>query len=233
MLPNVGRVTGIPDRRGRPDLLKSLRLNHLADLLHGLGWRRVVLARRVVAGLLVLAALVLAVSAPSAASGTTPVVVASRELAPGSTVATADVEVRGWPPELVPVGALTSVAQVDGRVLAGAASTGEVLTAMRLAGPELARKATGGHDAVSVPIRLADGDVAGLLVPGRLVDVVTVGERSDQPTVLAAGAVVLTVLPAEAKSTARGRLVLVAVPRATATKLAAAILNQEVTITLR
>lgn len=133
----------------------------------------------------------------------------------------------------MPVGALTSVAQVDGRVLAGAASSGEALTAVRLAGPELAKKATGGQDAASVPIRLADADVAGLLVPGRLVDVVTVGERTDQPTVLAAAAVVLTVLPAEAKATSRGRLVLVAVPRSVATKLAAAILSQEVTITLR
>ena len=84
-----------------------------------------------------------------------------------------------------------------------------------------------------MPIRLADAEVAGLLSPGRLVDVVTVGQRSDQPTVLAAAAMVLTVLPAEAKPAARGRLVLIAVPRAAASKVAAATLSQEVTVTLR
>ncbi len=205
----------------------------MAELGRGLGWRRTVLARRVVAGLLVLTALVLAVRGPGAVSSAAPVVVAVRELAPGSTVHAADVQVRAWPPELIPAGALTTLAEVDGRVLAGAANTGEPLTTVRLAGPELAKRASPGFDAAGVPIRLADADVAALLAPGRLVDVVTAGARSDQPTVLVSAAVVLTVLPAEAKPGGRGRLVLVAVPRAVAPKLAAATLSQEVTITLR
>lgn len=219
------------DRTGR-STLAALLPDRLAGLSGGLGWRRIVLARRVVAGLLVLAAVVLAVRAPPEAAGGTPVVVAARELASGATVRPADVALRHWPAELVPTGALGAVEQVEGRVLAGAASFGEPLTSVRFAGSEGGRVA-GGRDTASVPIRLADADVAGLLSPGRLVDVVTVGQRSDQPTVLAAAAMVLTVLPAEAKPAARGRLVLIAVPRAAASKVAAATLSQEVTVTLR
>lgn len=220
------------DHTGRRGTLATFLPDRLAGLSGGLGWRRTVLVRRVMAGLLVLAAIVLAVRAPPEAVGGTPVVVAVHELASGVTVRPGDVAVRRWPAELVPTGALGAVEQVEGRVMAGAASFGEPLTSVRFAGAEGGRVA-GGRDTASVPIRLADADVAGLLSPGRLVDVVTVGQRSDQPTVLAAAAMVLTVLPAEAKPAGRGRLVLIAVPRAAASKVAAATLSQEVTVTLR
>jgi Flp pilus assembly protein CpaB len=205
----------------------------LARVADEWGWRRTVLARRVAAGLLVLAAVVLAIRAPTGAQQTVAVVVAAHDLPSGATVRPGDVEVRRWPAELLPAGALRALTEVEGRVLAGAANLGEPFTAVRLATPELAGGATGARDAASVPIRLADADVAALLSPGRLVDVVTLGQHADQPTVLAAGAVVLTVLPADVRSGGRGRLVLVAVPRAAASKLAAATLSQEVTVTLR
>lgn len=230
--PSFNRVSDTRERRPAAPLA-WLRFERWGELARGLGWRRAVLARRVLAGLLVVAALVLVVRAPSVASRTTSVLVAVHELAPGSTIRAADVQVRPWPPELVPAGALSTLAEADGRVLAGAANAGEPLTSVRLAGSELAKRASPGYDAVSVPIRLADADVAALLAPGRLVDVVAAGTRSDQPTVLASAAVVLAVLPADTKAGGRGRLALVAVPRAVATKLAAATLSQDVTITLR
>ncbi len=213
--------------------LGPLLPDRVSTLLRGPGWRRTVLARRWLAGLLVLASVVLAVRGPDASGGGAPVLVAVRELAPGATLGPADLAVRQWPGYLVPVGALTTSAEAEGRVLAGAVNAGEPLTAPRLTGPELARRATGGPDAASVPIRLSDAGVAALLSPGRLVDVVTIGERSDQPSVLAAAAVVLTVLPAEVKPAGQGRLVVVAVPRPAAARLAAATLAKEVTVTLR
>lgn len=185
------------------------------------------------AGLLALAAVVLAVRGQVGSAGSVPVLVAARDLPPGSVLTLADIRVARWPPELVPAGALTSASDADGRVIAGAANRGEPLTPTRLAGPELARRATGTSDATSVPIRLTDAGVAGLLGPGRQVDVVALGERTDQPTVLATGATVLTVLPPDQKPGVQGRLVLVAVPRAVATRLAAATLAREVTVTLR
>jgi pilus assembly protein CpaB len=205
----------------------------LAALVHGIGRRRVALARRWLAGLLALAAVVVAVRGELAGPGDVEVLVAARDLAPGTTLAAADLRTDRWPAALVPSGALGVPSQAEGRVLAGAANLGEPLTAPRLAGPELARRATGTADAAGVPIRLADAGVAGLLGPGRQVDVVTLGERADQPTVLATGATVLAVLPAEQRPGAQGRLVLVAVPRSAATRLAAATLAKEVTVTLR
>ena len=205
----------------------------LAELLGDIGWRRSTLIRRWLAGLLVLAAAVLAVRGQLEAPGSAPVLVAARDLTPGSTLTAADIRLSRWPSGLVPAGALTATADAEGRVLAGAANRGEPLTVPRLAGPELARRSIGGADAASVPIRLADGGVAGLLGPGRTVDVITLGERTDQPTVLAAGATVLTVLPAEQKPGSQGRLVLVAVPRSAAARLAAATLARDVTVTLR
>lgn len=212
--------------------LASTVPERLTAILRGPGWRRAALARRWLAGLLALAAVVLAVR-DHAGAGSVPVLVAAHDLAPGSVLSPTDVRIARWPPGLAPAGALTSEADAEGRVIAGAANRGEPLTTTRLAGPELARRAMGSSDAASVPIRLADAGVAGLLGPGRQVDVVTVGERTDQPTVLATGATVLTVLPAEQKPGVQGRLVLVAVPRSAATRLAAATLSREVTVTLR
>ena len=197
------------------------------------GWRRVVLVRRVAASVLAATALLLAMRAPDN-SNTSPVLVTVHELPPGATLHDTDVAMRHWPRDLVPSGALSSPAEVDGKILAGAASTGEPLTVLQLAGPELARQTSGRPDSASVPIRLTDADVAGLLGPGQIVDVVTVGEHNGQPTVLASAAKVLTVLPSSGKTAAgKGRIVLVVVPRSAAVKLAAATLSQDVTVTLR
>ncbi|GEL18754.1 SAF domain-containing protein [Pseudonocardia asaccharolytica] len=214
------------------------RLWHrLADLVHGPGWRRMLLLRRAAAAVLAGFALVLALIPRAAPSGTT-VLVAARDLGPGATLAPADLAIRNWPADLVPAGALRAPAAADGRVLAGAARAGEPLTDLRLAGPALAARAVGTSDAVSVPVRLADPGVAGLLAPGRAVDVVTTGPTADEPLVLASGAVVLAVLPADADpgigaGAARGRLVLVALPHPIATRVAAASLAQPVALTLR
>ncbi|MFC5994290.1 SAF domain-containing protein [Pseudonocardia hispaniensis] len=214
------------------------RLRHrIADLVHGPGRRRLLLLRRTAAATLAAFALVLALIPRAAPSGTT-ILVAARDLAPGTTLAAADLAVREWPTDLVPAGALRALTDADGRMLAGAARAGEPLTDLRLAGPILAARAVGSDDAVSVPVRLADPGVAGLLAPGRAVDVVTTGPTTDEPLVLAGGAVVLAVLPADTApgvgaGAARGRLVLVALPHAAATRVAAASLAQPVAITLR
>jgi Flp pilus assembly protein CpaB len=217
-----------PDAPERPRLRFPVRLR-------APGWRRALLLRRALAGVLAAVALALALS-PAAGAAGAAVLVAARDLPAGTTLGPADVTVRTWPDEIVPAGALNAPAQADGRILAGAARAGEPVTDLRLAGPSLAAIATGASDAVSVPIRLADPAVAGLLAAGSTVDVVTVGAAADDAVVLARGAVVLTVLPAETGSgggSARGRLVLVALPRPDATRLAAAALSQQVAVTLR
>ncbi len=183
------------------------------------GWRRRILLRRVLAGVIAALALVLAVVPERA---TVPVVVAASDLASGSTLAAAGLAVRAYPPELVPAGALDDPAGASGRVLVGPARAGEPLTDARLTG---AGPLPGG--AAAVPVRLADPDVAALLRPGSRVDVVTPGERADEPVVLAPDAEVLAVVDAG------GPLLLVAVQRSVATRIAAVGLAGQVAVTLR
>lgn len=191
------------------------------------GWRRVALLRRAAAAFLCLLALVLAL-APRAGPAGLPVVVAATDLPAGATVRASDVAVRLWPAELSPVGALREPSAADGRVLVGAARTGEALTDVRLVGMGPASPDTG---EAAVPVRLADGGVAALLTPGRRVDVVTVGPSTDDPVVLATGASVLAVLPEDDPSS--GRLLLVAMAPAVAARVAAASLADQVAVTLR
>jgi hypothetical protein len=87
-----------------------------------------------------------------------------------------------------------------------------------------------------VPVRLPDPDVARLLRPGSRVDVITPGRDEGRPEVLAADAAVLTVLDTDADGPGRGtqgRLVLVALPRSAAARVAAAALSEQVAVTLR
>ncbi|OLT14440.1 hypothetical protein BJF78_19310 [Pseudonocardia sp. CNS-139] len=177
--------------------------------------------------MLCLVALLLTI-VPRAGPTGVPVLVATTDLPAGGTVRASDIAVRSWPAELAPAGALTAVAAADGRVLVGAARAGEALTDARLVGAGPAAP-SGGEAAV--PVRLADAGVAALLTPGRRVDVVTVGARTQDPVVLAAGAAVLAVLPADdARS---GRLVLVGMAPAVAARVAAASLTDQVAVTLR
>lgn len=216
----------------------SRRAVRLIATLRTAGWRRALLLRRAAALLLALLALALALRPPDAAARS-PVVLAARDLPSGTALTPADLSLATWPGELVPVGALRAPGDADGRVLAGAARAGEPITDVRLAGADAAGRLAGRPGDAAVPVRLADPEVARLLGPGSRVDVVTPAPDGDRPVVLAADAAVLTVVAAEADAPAgpgpgsRGRLVLVALPRADAARVAAAALSEQVAVTLR
>lgn len=223
-----------------PASLNPLLRDRLRQLVAGRGWPRALALRRVVAGVLVLLAVALAVRPPPQTHGepTVPMLVAARDLAPGSSLRPADVRVVRTPKSLRPPAALTAPGQAAGRVLAGAASRGEPVTRVRLVGRENSRLTTGDPDAVAVPVRLADPEVAALLTPGAHVDVVTVAaEGGVDAVLLASDATVVTVRadePADMRAGPRpGRLVVIAVPGASATRLASVSLGQPVAVTLR
>jgi len=224
-----------------PAPLTPLLRDRIRQFLAARGWPRALALRRVVAGVLVLLAVALAVRPPPQARGepTVPMLVAARDLAPGASLRRADVRVVQAPESLCPTGALTAAEQAAGRVLAGAASRGEPVTRTRLVGRENSRLATGDPNAVAVPVRLADPEVAALLMPGAHVDVVTIPpEGGSQAVLLAADATVVTIRadePAGAMQTGSrpGRLVVIAVPRESATRLASVSLGQPVAVTLR
>jgi pilus assembly protein CpaB len=172
-----------------------------------------------------------------------PVLVATRALDAGVRVTTPDVRLARRPAGTNP-GALSSSAAAIGRVLAAPVGPGEALTAQRLVGPGLASSlAAQGH--VAAPVRLADADVAGLLRPGDVVDVLLAGPASPTgaaatgaastvtastvtASVVAAGARVVTVVaaPTDAvlgtSASSGGALLVLDVPREQALSLARA-----------
>lgn len=214
-----------------PSRLSPRLRDRMAVALSGPGWRRTMLLRRLAAGVLAITALVLALLPPAGSRGTA-VLVTTAELAAGTTVRAADLAVRWWPGDLVPAGALQDPAAADGRVLIGAARAGEPLTDVRLAGNPTPGA---GPNTAAVPVRLADPGVAGLLAPGSRVDVVGLGDPDGTPVVLAPDAAVLAVLPAAdgAIGPSAGRMILVAMPRELATRVAAASVTDQLAVTLR
>ncbi|MGH3798054.1 MAG: SAF domain-containing protein [Pseudonocardiaceae bacterium] len=200
----------------------------------GRGFGRMLLLRRVAAALLVGLAAVLALIPGTGSAAGIPVVAAARDLTPGTVLGAGDVVQRELPADATPDGAARATAAVLGRTLAAPVRRGEPLTDVRLAGPDLLRAVSADPAAVSVPVRLADPDVAALLHPGAVVDVVTLGERQDEPVVLASGARVLAVLaPHSGAAVTEGRLVLVALDSTGATRVAAASLSHSLTVTVR
>ncbi|MCH9720517.1 MAG: flagella basal body P-ring formation protein FlgA [Actinomycetia bacterium] len=194
---------------------------------------RTTLARRIVAGLLVVLAGASALR-PDPADTQRPVVIAVRDLSPGITLTADDVGLQKRPAALLPDGIQTALDGIIGARLTGPVRRGEVLTDARVLGPRLADMSVG-PDARVVPLHLADSAVQDLLRPGDVVDVLGASSSSgdSRPRVVATGAVVVLVSAAPtAIGSGDDRVVLVALPAPAATALAAATLVQTVTLTI-
>lgn len=189
-------------------------------------WARTVLARRVTAGVLVVLAGVAAIRSDPQGDRV-DVVVASRDITPGTALTADDVSLESRSARTVPDGVATDVAAVLRGTLAGPARRGEVLTDVRLLGRRLT-EAAAGTDARIVGIHPADAALTDLVRPGDVVDVVTAEDAA--PRVVAAGGIVVLVSD---KQNHDDRVVLVALPATAAVAVAGAALTQAVTLTLR
>ena len=198
-------------------------------------WSRTVLARRVAAGGLVVLAGVSALR-PDPANDRAQVVVAARDLGPGAELTADDVRLEKRSTPTIPDGSQSDIDSVVGSTLAGPARRGEVLTDVRLLGRRLAESAAG-PDARIVPVHPADAALTDLVRPGDVVDVVAAsdsGNSQSTPRVVATGAIVVLVSAKQkAQAATDDRVVLVALPAASATAVAGAALTQTVTLTLR
>ncbi|RSD13151.1 SAF domain-containing protein [Amycolatopsis eburnea] len=208
--------------------MDALARFHPPDLSRLRG-RRTRLIRRWLAACLLLAGALLCAS-PGSARGapTNPTVVAAHDLPAGASLRAADVRLADFPDDARPSGVLSSLDLVDGRSLAGAVRAGEPLTDLRLA----TIPAPGDPGTSTVPVRLADAAIAGLLTPGSRVDVVAAPEAGAPASVLAGGATVVAIGHQE-PSAAKGPLVLLRLPEAIATRVATISLERPVTVTLR
>ena|SRR5690625_2703726 len=212
------------------DSLNPTALSRLGALARP-DWSRTVRARRLTAAALVMLAGVAALR-PDPDGERVTVVVTGRDLRPGVTLTTDDIDTQTWLSTRVPDGAQTDPAAVAGATLAGPARRGEILTDVRLVGSRLA-VAAAGPQARMVAIHPADPAVIALLRPGDVVDVLAATESQTTPTVLAGDAVVVSVSTAETRHGGDDdRVVLVALPAAAATTVAAAALAAPVALTL-
>ena len=199
-------------------------------------WSRTLLARRIAAaGLVVLAGV--AALQPDPDGEQTQVVVAARDLSPGSSLSADDLRLERRLVPTIPDGAQSDIAAVAGSTLAGPTRRGEVLTDVRLLGRRLAESAAG-PDARMVPVHPEDSALVDLVRPGDVVDVVAASETNSPsnpkvPSVIATGAIVVLVSAKQkAQTAANDRVVLVALPAAAANAVAGAALVQTVTLTL-
>jgi Flp pilus assembly protein CpaB len=215
-----------------PKSLNPSVLNRISQWLRP-DWSRTVLARRIVAGGLVLLAGVAALL-PDPDREHAQVVVTTRDLSPGTELTADDLRLESRLVPTIPDGSQSDIPTIVGSTLAGPARRGEVLTDVRLLGRRLA-ESTAGPDARIVPVHPADSALIDLVRPGDVVDVVAASEGSAAPNshVVATDAVVVLV---SAKQKAQGatndRLVLIALPAASANAVAGAALMQTVTLTL-
>ena len=214
-------------RRPGRDLQSSLpdRLRQRwADRRRGGRWPRNL--RRVAASALVLTAALLLLTPPRPAPGR-PVVVLTGDLPVGAVLQPADLATT--PLLEPPDGALADTGPAVGRILAGAARRGEVLTDVRLVDPIGPQPGPG---RVAVPIRPADATVIDLLRPGMHVAVVSV-TADGTATALVPDAVVLLVGTTEGSSGGRrdhDPPVVLAVPQDSADQVVAAALTGTVAL---
>jgi SAF domain len=204
-------------------------------------WTRTVLARRVAAGgLVVLAGIATLRSNPDADSA--EVVVAVRDLRPGTGLTLDDVQLEKRLATTVPDGSQADLGAVLGSTLASPTRRGEVLTDVRLLGSRLAEAAIGskaGPGARIVPLHLADSALIDLVRVGDVVDVLA-APAADAPAtgpaasrVVATDAVVVLVSAKQkVQATDGDRVVLVALPARVANTVAGSALGQTVTLTL-
>jgi pilus assembly protein CpaB len=200
----------------------------LHDLRRAASWHRRKLA--------IVAAMAAVLSAVAAAAPPAPptlrVVRATTDLTSGAIVRSGDIAVAAVTEDALPRGALVDPAAVVGRRLIGPVADGQVLTALDLSGTSWGI----GPGHVIAPLRLADPEVAALLQPGALIDVIAADPEGSQANVVATRVRVLTV-PAppapQGVSAADGALVLVDVDAETATLLAEAAASTRISVVLR
>ena len=210
----------------------------LRDLARAGRWHRRLLASGLAAGATAAALQSLEPPAPP----TAVVVTAARDVPSGTRLDGRDLTTVRYPPGAVPDGSISDPVRAAGRTLVSAVRRGEPITDVRLAGAGPAP--VGAAALVQVPVRVADPEVAALLRPGDVVDVLGAGrpETADGSPLpssarLLASAVRVVTVPRTPGSVSAvpgdGSLVLLATTAATASRLAGAAVTDRLSVVLR
>jgi Flp pilus assembly protein CpaB len=213
---------------GRPVMVpQKSRRRPIRSLARAASWHRRKLA--VVAAL----GAVLTGIAAAAPEGppTVEVVRAKRQLVGGAVISLGDVSVERVVAADAPEGAVSDPGALVGQTLAAPIARRQVLTSLAFISTRVG--VARGH--VLAPLRLADAELATLLHPGDVVDVLAADPQSEKAAVVAQAARVVTVprLDDEAMADSSGALVLVDVDNATARVLARAAVSGTLTVIWR
>ena len=205
------------------------------------GWARSLAVRRIAAGVLVGIALTSALIAHRGTRLAT-VMVAARDLTPGTELVADDLRAVEIDPAVIPPGALRMTRDGLSRTVTGPVHDGEIMTDWRLLSPRLPALLAHDDGARLVPVRLADDAVVDLLRTGDVVDVLTEsddtsvqnppsrsGPRHDG-TVLVRGAVVAVVPAPRSTRDTRAPVVMLAMPERDAHAVAGTALAAPVTV---
>ena len=198
--------------------------------------RRAVLARRRLLATVCVAVAVLAGLRAQAAPppARTPVVTAAHDLPAGTVLRLEDLRSSGFDPESVPSGVL-GVTAVVGRTTTTPVRAGEPFTGARL----VSRSLLDGYPGlVAVPVRIGDPGAVRLLRVGDRVDVLAAdprgGDGGSGATTVGSDVPVLALprAPSGGDGLVQGALVVLAVPRAEAARLAQAAVTSFLSVVL-
>jgi pilus assembly protein CpaB len=166
----------------------------------------------------------------------TEVVSSATRLEGGAVLTAPDLTTVRLPPEAVPDGAVTDEGEALGRRVTAPVARGRVLTELDLV--STAGSVRAGR--VVAPLRLTDGDLAGLLSVGDPVDVVAADPEAPAARIVARNVRVVGLPPPPGETgiggsggAVGGALVLVDVDPATATALAQAAVTSTLSVVLR
>jgi Flp pilus assembly protein CpaB len=190
--------------------------------------------RLVSAGLVAVAVLAALHALRPATADAVEVVALARPVAAGTALAAPDLVSRSLPPDAVPDGAISTVADAVGLTVAGPMARGELLTRTRVLGQHLL--AALGPDVRAVPVRVADPDAVALVREGVHVDLLAVPSNGGPAAVVGADLLVLSVPDGSSADSAvlgDGALVVVAASPAVAAGLAAAAVSSRISLVLR
>ena len=200
--------------------------------------------RRVAAGMLLTAAVLLALrpdpagTVPAPAPPAADVVVAARDLSAGTVLGRDDLRTVTMPVAITPAGVSRRPGGLVGRLAAGPIRRGEAVTDVRVVGPGLTAGLRPGESA-AVPVRLADPETAALVRAGDRVDILGApagpdgsGTAPNRDAVeVASGLRVLAVL--RSRDAADGVVLVVAAGRSAARRLAGAATRHRLTVSVR
>ena len=188
------------------------------------GWRRSLLLRRLLAGVLVVAAVLTALR--DVGTGTPRALVFARPVPAGDTLSRDDVTLVPVPDHLRPATAVIEPGEVEGRVVAVDTAAGDVVTGVKFIGTDLS-EALVGEITTIVPVRPAEPEILPLLRHGDSVTILTATPEQTESDVIATGGRVVLVDTRESPGT-----LLVGLPETEATAVAAASLTVPLAVVL-